>query len=33
MVIPFLDSVKGTLRFWFAKVMGDDGVEVMLLEL
>jgi hypothetical protein len=32
-VVPFLDSVKGTPRFWFAKVMGDDGAEVTLMEL
>ena len=32
-VVPFLDSMMGMPSFWFAKVMGDDGAEVTLMEL
>ncbi len=32
-VVPYRDNQTRTAMFWFAKVMGDDGAEVSLMEL
>ncbi len=32
-VVPYHESRTRTAMFWFAKVMGDDGAEVSLMEL